>query len=65
MLCYGRGDIVTREIKWTVDVGSIGGLAMLAGWVGGIAAAKGFWATLGCVIFPPYAWVVLAEGLLA
>lgn len=35
-------------------------LATLAAWVGGIAVAKGFWMTLGCVLIPPLAWVVLA-----
>ena len=40
-------------------------LAMIAAWVGGIAAAKGFWMTLGCVLVPPLSWVLLAMRWLA
>ena len=31
-----------------------------AAWVAGIAVAKGFWMTLGCVLIPLMAYVVLA-----
>jgi len=36
----------------------------IGSWVFGIAAAKGFWITLGCVILPPMAWIVLADKVL-
>lgn len=39
-------------------------LWMVVAWVCGIAVAKGFWITLGCVLLPPMAWIVLAERIL-
>lgn len=39
-------------------------LVIVAAWVCGIALAKGFWMTFGCVTLPPMAWVVLAQHLL-
>jgi len=39
-------------------------LVIITAWVCGIAVAKGFWLTLGCVLFFPLSWVVLAEHLL-
>jgi hypothetical protein len=32
-------------------------------WIMGIALAKGFWSTAGC-IFPPWAWYLVAEHYL-
>lgn len=40
-------------------------LMMITGWVCGVAVAKGFWMMIGCVLFPPMAWVVLAMRYLA
>lgn len=37
---------------------------VIAGWVVGIAVAKGFWMTLGAVFLPPMAWVLLAQWFL-
>ena len=37
---------------------------MISAWVCGIAIAKGFWLTLGAVLLPPMAWVLLAMKLL-
>jgi uncharacterized membrane protein len=39
-------------------------LVIVTAWVCGIAVAKGFWLTLGCVTFAPMAWVVLAQHLM-
>ena len=38
-------------------------LGMLVAWVFGIALATG-WSLVGAVLFPPYAWVLLAQALL-
>ena len=37
---------------------------MVAAWIFGIAVAKGFWMTLGAVLIPPMAWVLLAQWAL-
>ncbi len=34
-------------------------------WVAGIVLAKGFWLTLLSIVFPPYAWYLLIEKLMA
>jgi hypothetical protein len=39
--------------------------AAIVAWILGIAAAKGFWLTLGAVLLPPMAWVLIAQRLLA
>ena len=39
-------------------------LWMILLWVFGIAAAKGFWITLGAVLLPPMAWVIAAQWAL-
>lgn len=39
-------------------------LVVITAWVFGIAVAEGFWLTIGCVTFPPMAWVVLAQHLM-
>ena len=36
----------------------------VAAWIFGIAVAKGFWMTLGAVLIPPMAWVLLAQWAL-
>lgn len=38
--------------------------AAVTAWIFGIAVAKGFWLTLGAVLLPPMAWVLLAQMLL-
>ena len=48
-----------------VSVGSaIIYITIIAPWICGIAVAKGFWATVGSVLFPPIAWVIFASHLL-
>jgi hypothetical protein len=39
-------------------------MSMIVPWVLGIAVAKGFWITVGCVLIPPMAWVILAQHFL-
>ena len=36
----------------------------ILGWIGGIAVAAGFWLTLGAVLLPPMAWVLLVQWAL-
>jgi len=39
-------------------------LCMVVPWVIGIAIAKGFWITLGAVLVPPMAWVLVAQWII-
>ena len=39
-------------------------LCLVVPWVLGVAVAKGFWIVVGCILFPPMAWVVFAQYLL-
>jgi hypothetical protein len=39
-------------------------LCMVTTWVFGIAIAQGFWMVLVAVMFPPFAWVTLAQYVL-
>lgn len=34
---------------------------MLVSWVMGLVAAQGFWSTTLALLFPPWAWYLLAE----
>lgn len=47
-----------------VLVTALGQLLMIVSWVFGIAAASGALSTFFALIFPPWAWVVLAERAL-
>lgn len=38
-------------------------LALVVAWVIGIVLAKGFWSTVFALIFPLWAWYLLAERL--
>ena len=33
-------------------------------WIGGLVIAKGFWSVLFALIFPPYAWYLVAEKII-
>lgn len=39
-------------------------IAAITAWVFGIAFAKGFWQTTAAYVFPPYAWVLVAESVI-
>ncbi|EQA7786792.1 hypothetical protein ACX818_001386 [Acinetobacter baumannii] len=39
-------------------------LILLAVWITGIVLAKGFWWTLGAIVFPPISWYIVISEVL-
>jgi len=33
-------------------------------WIAGTVLSKGFWSTLFCIFFPPWAWYIVVEKAL-
>lgn len=45
-------------------IGDVLDLVMVIAWIAGIVIAKGFFATCGAILIPPYAWFLVAERLI-
>lgn len=39
-------------------------LIAVVAWVAGISLARGFWPTATAYLFPPYAWVLVADRVI-
>lgn len=39
-------------------------IIVVTSWIAGISLAQGFWQTAAAYVFPPYAWVLVAERMI-
>ena len=52
---------MTEERTKITGAEAVVGILTLVTWIMGVVVAKGFWSTAIAVLFPPWAWYLLAE----